>query len=265
MAEDTDGGRLDDGSSNKRTLPAADIHPFFKPLSKRANTAVSCGSNAPSADAASIEPKRPKQKAVAQAAEKRGRKAKAAGKPTTTLQSFFAVKSAQPDAQTPLQPGMPAKADQSVVVVDNECIDVEAKTTAELPQQPRPKLRSAGIPAPYPAETPHIPAPIYKAFEPAARAAAAPGNMRFLHKLHTADIPAALELYTQGQPHAESDGGSTQWRELAGEVLQLQQQQRLRALSLDGMAGASILASFGAPLPRTLQHLQFAEPLLDIL
>ncbi|KAJ2472607.1 hypothetical protein IWW56_006112, partial [Coemansia sp. RSA 2131] len=88
---------------------------------------------------------------------------------------------------------------------------------------------------------------------------------KHLHRFCAASIPAALELYAQGQPHVSLDGGSTQWSELAGEIFQLQQQQRMRALSLDGTTGASILASLGTPLPCPPRHLQCTEPLLDIL
>ncbi|KAJ2667028.1 hypothetical protein IW148_000447 [Coemansia sp. RSA 1199] len=251
MAESIDGGRQDDGGSNKRTMPAAGLHPFFTPLSKRANI-VTGSDSALSGGATSSEPKRTKQRVSNQAADKRNRKSKGVGK-STTLQSFFSIKSNQADAQTP----------ESNVVDVNDVVSV-ADSAAEILWQPRPKLRPANPPAPYPTETPHVPPPTFEAFHPATRAAAMPEN-KHLHRFCAASIPAALELYAQGQPHVSLDGGSTQWSELAGEIFQLQQQQRMRALSLDGTTGASILASLGAPLPCPPRHLQCTEPLLDIL
>ncbi|KAJ2532693.1 hypothetical protein IWW43_003056 [Coemansia sp. RSA 1935] len=251
MAESIDGGRQDDGGSNKRTMPAAGLHPFFTPLSKRANIVTGSDSKL-SCDTSSSESKRTKQKASSGAADKRNRKSKSVGK-STTLQSFFSIKPNQNDAQTP----------ELNVMDANDVVSV-ADAAAEILWQPRPKLRPANPPAPYPTETPHVPAPIFEAFHPVIRAAAMPEN-KHLGRYCAASIPAALELYAQSQPHVSLDGGSTQWRELAGEIFQLQQQQRMRALSLDGTTGASILASLGAPLRCPPRNLQCTEPLLDIL
>ncbi|KAJ2205849.1 hypothetical protein IW145_002524, partial [Coemansia sp. RSA 521] len=251
MAESIDGGRQDDGGSNKRTMPAAGLHPFFTPLSKRANIVTGSDSKL-SCDTSSSESKRTKQKASSGAADKRNRKSKSVGK-STTLQSFFSIKPNHADAQTP----------ELNVVDANDVVSV-ADAAAEILWQPRPKLRPANPPAPYPTETPHVPAPIFEAFHPVIRAAAMPEN-KHLGRYCAASIPAALELYAQSQPHVSLDGGSTQWRELAGEIFQLQQQQRMRALSLDGTTGASILASLGAPLRSPPRNLQCTEPLLDIL
>ncbi|KAJ2717337.1 hypothetical protein H4R19_000089 [Coemansia spiralis] len=235
-------------------------HPFFAPIASKlaSKRHTPCPGGAP----AEKRPRRPKAPA------------RTPGK-STTIQSFFAVRSAVAEPS-----GLPcpiaAAADlpgADSVAIDAEPSDGTAPASAwggdgaAAAWRPRPVRRTAKVPAPLPDIT-HVPAPARTRFVTGGHAGDAGTAGRFARSLHATSAPTALEVYAGDEEHAPAGDNECQWRALAGEHFSRQQQPRLRALSLSDTGSAAaqpVCISFGGGLPRAPLHLQFLEPLLERL
>ncbi|KAJ2633554.1 hypothetical protein H4R22_000382 [Coemansia sp. RSA 1290] len=266
-----DGNQQDETSTNKRALPVPDTaHPFFQPISvKRANTAAASCNDTSDGTASGTDSKRSKPKPNPRSFEKRGRRpknslAKTGGNKTTTLQTFFNVKPNRSDAQPSIQ-------SDSLVVdlsIDTDATDYSSNaptnTESAATLHPRLKIRPIGIPTPYPQEHSHVPVPVNTAFVPSKDPECTTLSNSLMHKLVLTNVPSALELYAQGHDGL-ANNEEAKWRDL---MPKLQPEQQLHSLSLDNadnVVNTPIRACIGASLSPTPQHLQFAEPLLDIL
>ncbi|KAJ2806793.1 hypothetical protein H4R20_001549 [Coemansia guatemalensis] len=284
MATDSSSNGTDSEQAIGQATFKTNVHPFFKPLSaKRTSTSINNGNSVSSVDTTAVERKRPKQNTNAgRSAEKRTRRSNAAlpaTKKAATIQSFFATKSTALPLQTLSHPDRTLDC-QAIDVKQAASeddrgfrADIETDAAFESPRRPCPMFRSDGIPVPYPLDNCHIPAPLYESFIPRSysRAEGGPDLGRF----DVACAPASLEAYTSSQLRASSDGGSTEWRQFAGDNYiqqpqeqQQQQQQRPRALSLassNNTALTSLGTTIGNIMPHAPPHLQFIERMLDAL
>ncbi|KAJ1751750.1 hypothetical protein LPJ79_001818 [Coemansia sp. RSA 1821] len=266
-----DGNQQNENSTNKRALPVPDTaHPFFQPISvKRANTAAASCNDTSDGTASGTDSKRSKPKPNPRSFEKRGRRpknslAKTGGNKTTTLQTFFNVKPNRSDAQPSIQSDSPV-VDLSI---DTDATDYSSNaptnTESAATLHPRLKIRPIGIPTPYPQEHSHVPVPVNTAFVPSKDPECTTLSNSLMHKLVLTNVPSALELYAQGHDGL-ANNEEAKWRDL---MPKLQPEQQLHSLSLDNadnVVNTPIRACIGASLSPTPQHLQFAEPLLDIL
>ncbi|KAJ1729623.1 hypothetical protein LPJ61_003431 [Coemansia biformis] len=286
-AGDSGDSALGAGQAAQAARPPPGCHPFFAPLAAKRAGATTCGNDdTAAAAAAGADPKRQKQCASAPPAEKRARRPKApgrvsprpsAGKPAT-IQSFFGARpaiaggSGQPRAddatEYPIsgQLACGAGLGSDVASASTRGGTSTMDTAVAAAWSPRRARQPARTPAPFPEDS-HVPAPVYRAFAPAACAEGARARVPYAHNLHATRMMSALETYAADRPHASDDDSGFIWRALARENAD-QQQPRLRALALSDTgcsAAQPVLVAFASGLPRAPPHLQFLEPLLDRL
>ncbi|KAI8325859.1 hypothetical protein GQ54DRAFT_295215 [Martensiomyces pterosporus] len=276
-------------SAGKQDRPGASVHPFFMPLSaKRAHTATmpaksSSGTAAVAGTAGEGQPKRQKQKtAVWPALGKRGRKPKAQTqlnlgssltKPTR-VQSFFATKAERSDTQAQAFTTGAADSDCGSSTRSEQPAFTSINSEADNRRLKRMAARAAGIPAPYPKEFSHTPAPQFTPFVSTVRNSS--NSSRFgvdictlagSDKATAGDIlglAAAHDVVADDGPAV--GGGCAQWRSyFASSHFTAQPLSAQDIHYSQTIKAAPVHVSLGMHLPKAPPHMHYAEPLLAML